>query len=49
MRAVHLPPGEHRVEFAYRPATGALYVSLTGLGFALGLDAFLLFDRERVE
>jgi hypothetical protein len=49
MRAVHLPPGEHRVEFAYRPATGALYVSLTGLGFALGLGALLMLARERVE
>lgn len=40
MRGVFLQPGDHEVEFAYRPPTGPLYVSLTAwvaAGVLLGL------------
>jgi hypothetical protein len=49
MRAVHLPPGEHQVEFLYRPGTVALYISLAGIVVALGLCAWLAFQFKRRE
>ncbi len=34
-RGVQVPPGEHRVEFTYRPRTWRLGLGLSGLGWAL--------------
>jgi hypothetical protein len=42
MRAVHLPPGEHTVEFRFAPAVTMLYVSLAALVLALVLWGLLV-------
>ncbi len=47
MRGVQLPPGEHRVEFHYRPSTTPLYVSLAAIGLGLALLGYLAFGARR--
>ncbi|MSU62671.1 MAG: hypothetical protein EXS31_09785 [Pedosphaera sp.] len=43
MRGVHLPPGEHAVEFRFEPSISLLYVSLAALVLGLGLAGVLAF------
>ena len=45
MRGVFLPPGEHTVEFRFRPATGPLYVTLAAWLAGLLLAAYLIWQR----
>jgi hypothetical protein len=47
MRGVYLAPGTHTVEFHFRPAVPGLYVSLTAMGIAVLLAAFLMVSRPR--
>jgi hypothetical protein len=47
MRGVHVPAGEHRVEFRFKPPVQALYVSLSAILMAAGLVIWLLL-RNRV-
>ncbi len=43
MRGVHVPPGEHTVEFRFEPPISLLYVSLAALVIGLGLAGVLAF------
>jgi hypothetical protein len=47
MRAVHLPPGEHTVEFKFEPPVTMLYVSLSAIGVAVILLGLLIFAPRR--
>lgn len=47
MRGVFLPPGKHRVTFAYRPATFYLGATLSGLAWLTLLGAALLPKLQR--
>jgi hypothetical protein len=48
MRGVALQPGEHRVEFHFRPPTRALYVTLTAIAIAAVLLGFVVIPRRNV-
>jgi len=37
MRGVYLEPGEHAIEFHFKPSVNALYVSLSAIGLGLVL------------
>jgi hypothetical protein len=45
MRGVHLEPGDHMVEFQFRPPVVGLYVSLTAI--ALGLALLVVVTRAK--
>ncbi len=47
MRGVHLPAGEHRVEFLFQPRTPSFYVSFAGLALGLGVMLYLLVTRRK--
>jgi len=47
MRGVFLEPGEHTVEFLFRPPVNALYVSLGALALGLVLVGFAFADARR--
>ncbi|MCI0534848.1 MAG: hypothetical protein L0Z50_06445 [Verrucomicrobiales bacterium] len=47
MRAVHLPPGEHMVEFRFEPSAAMFFVSLAGLLLAFVLWGLLTFGAEQ--
>lgn len=46
MRGVHLPPGEHEVEFRFEPGHTALYVSLGAIVLGVVLCGFLALGGE---
>lgn len=45
MRGVHVPAGEHTVEFRFQPKTTGLYVTLTAIGLGALLCALVLVPR----
>lgn len=47
MRGVFLEPGEHTVEFQFRPPVDALYVSLGAIALGLVLVGFAVADGRR--
>jgi hypothetical protein len=47
MRGVFLEPGEHTVEFQFRPPVDALYVSLAAIALGLILVGFACVDARR--
>jgi len=47
MRGVHLPPGDHPVEFSFAPPTWPFRVSLAATAVGLMLLGVILFCRER--
>jgi hypothetical protein len=47
MRGVFLEPGEHSVEFQFRPPVDALYVSLAAIALGLILVGFACVDARR--
>lgn len=47
MRGVHLPAGEHKVEFLFQPRTPSLYVSFAGLALGIGVGLYLLVTRRK--
>lgn len=47
MRGVFLPPGEHRVEFSYRPTAVPFYISLVWGLAALGLTAMMIIGERK--
>ena len=46
MRGVYLEPGDHTVEFLFKPPINALYVSLAGVVVGIGLMGFLVFSKK---
>ena len=46
MRGVYLQPGSHTVEFRFRPATDAFYVSVAAAVIGLLLLCYLVVDRQ---
>jgi len=47
MRGVFLEPGEHTVEFSFKPPVGFLYVSLGAIGLGLVLLGFAALGNSR--
>ena len=47
MRGVHLPAGEHKVEFLFQPRTPSLYVSFAGLALGVGVGLYLVVTRRK--
>ena len=47
MRGVQLDPGDHNIEFRFKPPLDTLYISLAALGVALGLCAFVAFGGKQ--
>ena len=47
MRGVHLPPGNHEVEFRFEPSLTWLYVSLASLLGGFGLLGFVIVDERK--
>ena len=47
MRGVHLPAGEHKVEFLFQPRTPSIYVSFAGLALGVGVGLYLLVTRRK--
>jgi len=47
MRGVYVEPGEHAIEFDFKPAVNALYVSLSAIGLSLVLLGVVVFDRAK--
>lgn len=45
MRGVYLTPGDHTIEFKFRPSLTSLYVSLCGWGIGILTSAFLIYSR----
>lgn len=46
MRGVQLAPGQHRVEFRFKPPVGALYVSIAGALLGVALVGMLVFGKR---
>jgi len=49
MRGVYLQPGDHKIEFRFRPPVGPLYVSLAAIGVGVLLLGFVLVPMPRNE
>ena len=47
MRGVYLMPGNHTVEFQFRPPIKPLYVTLAAIVFGIFLLGFLMFSQRR--
>ncbi|NJO56676.1 MAG: YfhO family protein [Rhodospirillales bacterium] len=47
MRGVHLPPGEHTIEWRFKPPTGGLYVSVAAILVGLLLIGIVVMQSRR--
>ena len=47
MRGVYLTPGEHKVEFKYRPPRVWFWVTFASIALALSLIGYLAVAKER--
>jgi hypothetical protein len=46
MRGVYLTPGEHAIDFRFRPSLGPLYVTLAAMLFGLVLGGHLIYTKR---